>query len=110
MNNWIYSVGNPAATVITSSPSFNDLFPSSLDFSALIANKLAEEPEFVVRTKEEFRNSDKFFSNLLLKRSDVSQNLMKMKLKIAVLFHQILYLILEPWFSQAQILFFYEIF
>src|SRR5664279_2141483 len=38
-------VGNPAATVITSSPGFNLRSPSLGEVSALTATRLADEPE-----------------------------------------------------------------
>ena len=57
-------VGNPAATVMTSSPG-KILFPFSKgEVSAIKASKLAEDPEF---TSEQYftpKNSEKSFSNL----------------------------------------------
>ena len=45
-------VGNPAATVMISSPRFTRLSPSSGEVRAMKATRLAEEPEF---TREQYR-------------------------------------------------------
>jgi len=54
-------VGNPAATVITSSPGFNLLLPSLGEVKTAIANKLAEEPELTVSACLTPTNSASFF-------------------------------------------------
>jgi hypothetical protein len=51
-------VGNPAATVITSSPGFNCLSPSSGDVSAVNAKRFADEPEFVSKQLFDFHLSE----------------------------------------------------
>ena len=53
-----------------------------MDFNAVIANKLAEEPEFVVRTKVEFRKLDKLER---LKNSVHSKTRYAMKKRCALL-------------------------
>ena len=41
-------VGNAAATVMTSSPAFNALFPKFGEVNAETARRFADDPEFVV--------------------------------------------------------------
>jgi hypothetical protein len=57
-------VGNPAATVITSSHFFSCLSHNSLAVSAVIAKRLAELQELVVITCLIDKNSASFFSNI----------------------------------------------
>src|SRR3989338_1694033 len=66
-------VGNPAARVITSSSGFNALSPKLSDVSVDNAIKLAEEPEFAVRTKFTPRNFPISFSKSELYFPAVSQ-------------------------------------
>jgi len=57
-------VGNPQATVITSSPFFIRRSPNSGEVNVIKANKFAEDPEFV---REQYlipSQSAKRFSNL----------------------------------------------
>src|SRR3989338_601992 len=49
-------VGNPAATVITSSPGCSRFVPSCFDVSALSATRFAEDPEL---TRETYRTQSK---------------------------------------------------
>jgi hypothetical protein len=66
-------VGNPAATVMTSSPGIRRRSPSFGDVSAVKATKLAEEPEL---TSEQLLTPIKrasFFSNAFAKRPVVNQ-------------------------------------
>ena len=57
--NWITGVtvvGNPAATVITSSPLLIRRSPNFGDVKAINANKFADEPELVNEQKRTFKN------------------------------------------------------
>ena len=60
-------VGNPAATVIISSPGYNFLSFNKGDVNAEIANKFADDPEFVDRENFEPVIFDNCFSNSELK-------------------------------------------
>ncbi len=55
-------VGNPAATVMTSSPGFNRRFPSRGEVRALTASRLADEPELTRRACWTPMNAANFFS------------------------------------------------
>ena len=65
-------VGNPAATVITSSPFLIALSPNFGEVSVLNATKFADEPEFVVIKFFTFRKFESFFSNFSLNLPVVS--------------------------------------
>ena len=67
-------VGNPAATVITSSPFLTRLSPRRGEVRAMKARRLAEDPEL---TREQYRTprySPSFRSNSSVYRPAVSQN------------------------------------
>jgi len=66
-------VGKPAATVMTSSPFLIADFPSFGLVSVLNANKLAEDPELVVKTFFTPRKFASFLSKASLKRPVVNQ-------------------------------------
>ena len=61
-------VGKPAAVVIASSPCFKARSPNLGDVSAVIARRLADEPDVVVNTLLTPTYSPKRFSKSSLKR------------------------------------------
>ena len=61
-------VGNPAATVMTSSPGLMAFEPSLGEVRLAKAIKLAEDPEFTVIKERVFKNFDNSFSNSKLNR------------------------------------------
>ena len=67
-------VGNPAATVMTSSPRFTALSPSSGEVSAMNAVRFALEPELTSAQYFAPRYSPSFFSNWSVYLPEVSQN------------------------------------
>ena len=67
-------VGNPAATVIISSPLLILLSPNSGEVRAMKALRLADEPELTTDTYLTLRYSPSCFSNCSVYLPDVSQN------------------------------------
>ena len=61
-------LGNPAATVITSSPGFSLRSPSLGDVSAVSATRLADDPEFTNRVSDTSRYSAMPASNSSVNR------------------------------------------
>jgi len=57
LEDWIQGGWKPAATVITSSPGLRRRSASLLEVSALIAKRLAEEPEFTREAHRTLRNA-----------------------------------------------------
>ena len=55
--------GNPAATVMISSPGFNRLSPSFLDVSVLKAIRFADDPELTSMASETLKYSANRYSN-----------------------------------------------
>ena len=77
-------MGNPAATVITSSPLLILLSPSSGDVRVINARRLAEEPELTSEQNLTPRYSAKFFSNSSVYLPDVSQNSRALSTRLAI--------------------------
>src|SRR6267154_6644512 len=66
-------VGNPAATVITSSPGFSARSPSFGEVNALRATRFADDPEFTSEADRTPTNRASLRSNSLAKRPVVNQ-------------------------------------
>src|SRR5260370_31642073 len=66
-------VGNPAATVMTSSPGFRRRSPSFGEVKALRATRLADDPEFTSEADRTPTNRASLRSNSLAKRPVVNQ-------------------------------------
>ena len=67
-------VGNPAATVIISSPRLTLLSPSKGDVSAINAMRFADDPELTSEQKRTPMYSASSFSNCCVYLPEVSQN------------------------------------
>ena len=79
-------MGNPAATVITSSPRFRLLSPSVGEVMAIKARRFADEPELVKEQCLTPRNSANSFSNLSAYLPVVSQKSRDASIRLVISF------------------------
>ena len=81
-------VGNPAATVMISSPRLILLLPSLGDVSDIKARRFADDPELVSEQYFTPRNDAKSFSTFSAYLPAVSQKSKEASIRAAISFHQ----------------------